>query len=196
MAAAELHRKRVKHFHEPGHCHELTFSCYQRRQLLTNDAWREMLSRAIDSATDRHGFRTVAFVFMPEHVHLLVYPLTATGKVDALLKAIKRPFSYRIKQVLVRARSPLLKQLTVQQRPGATTFGFGRKGRDTIGTSRIRVRCWPQLTTSTETLFRRGLVKRAVDWRWSSARCYLQADAHVDSMLPTIHKLPAEFLSS
>jgi len=36
------HRKRVKHFDEPGHCHELTFSCYRRMSLLTNNVWRRM----------------------------------------------------------------------------------------------------------------------------------------------------------
>ena len=44
------HRKTVRHYHEPGHFHEFTFSCFERRQLLTNDVWREKLSRCIDAA--------------------------------------------------------------------------------------------------------------------------------------------------
>ena len=39
------HRKLVKHYHEPGDFHELTFSCYKRTPLLTNDDWRRRLSR-------------------------------------------------------------------------------------------------------------------------------------------------------
>jgi putative transposase len=41
----------------------------------------------------------------------------------------------------------------------------------------------------------RGLVMRAVDWKWSSARFYLQADFPLDSMLPKLHQLPAEYLA-
>ena len=29
----------MRHFHEAGHLHELTFSCYRRMPLLTNDSW-------------------------------------------------------------------------------------------------------------------------------------------------------------
>ena len=90
------HRKRVKHYDDPGHFHELTFSCYGRKPLLTNDHWRSMLSESIDRAIERHGFRLAAFVYMPEHVHLLVWPDSPRAKVSGLLKAIKQPFSNRI----------------------------------------------------------------------------------------------------
>ena len=60
------HRKRVRHYNEPGHCHEPTFSCYRRMPLLTNDDWREKLGGSIDRAMDRHAFSLVAFVYMPE----------------------------------------------------------------------------------------------------------------------------------
>ena len=69
------HRKRVRHFEEPGHVHELTFSCYRRLPLLTNDDWRQQLCTAIDRAIVRHRNRLLAFVLMPEHVHLVVHPL-------------------------------------------------------------------------------------------------------------------------
>ncbi len=41
------HRKQVRHYDEPGHCHEWTFSCYRRMLLLTNDVWRSMLSVSV-----------------------------------------------------------------------------------------------------------------------------------------------------
>ena len=44
--------------------------------------------------------------------------------IDALLKAIKRPFSYRIKQLLIQSGSQLLERLTIRQRPGVTTFRY------------------------------------------------------------------------
>ncbi len=41
------HRKTIKHYHEPGDFHELTFSCYRRMPLLTNDAWRGDFARGL-----------------------------------------------------------------------------------------------------------------------------------------------------
>src|SRR5690606_3141601 len=70
------HRKLIKHYHEPGDLHELTFSTYSRRPLLTNDRWRRWLSEGIDESGAKEGCRLVAFVFMPEHVHLLILPET------------------------------------------------------------------------------------------------------------------------
>ena len=74
MEKRQGHRKRVKHFHDPGHVHALTFSCFHRWPLLTNDTWREMLARSIDRAMDGHCYRLAAFVFMLEHVHLIIDP--------------------------------------------------------------------------------------------------------------------------
>jgi REP element-mobilizing transposase RayT len=71
----ERYRKRVRHFHEPGHLHEFTFSCYHRWPLLTNNDWRRRLSGAIDGANSIWRCERVAFVFMPEHIHLLANPL-------------------------------------------------------------------------------------------------------------------------
>jgi REP-associated tyrosine transposase len=86
----QSHRKLVKHHHVPGHCHELTFSCYRRMPLLSNGTWRAMLSEAIERACIGHDWALTAFVYMPEHTHLLVYPLTAEARVDHLPRAIKR----------------------------------------------------------------------------------------------------------
>ncbi len=195
MASTPSHRKRVKHYRDPGDCHELTFSTYLRQPLLTNDLWRAMLCQAIDRAALRHRHRTTAFVLMPEHVHLLVYPEADASDIDELLKAIKRPFSYRIKQLLVQSKSRLLEKLTVRQRPGVTTFRFWQEG---PGYDRNLIQAKAVLKSIDylhHNPVRRGLVTRAIDWQWSSARHYISPDPVSDSDLPTIHKLPAEFLN-
>jgi len=87
-----------------------------------------MLGESIDRAADGHGYRLFGFVFMPEHVHLLLYPLPDASTIDFLLRAIKRPLSWRIKQQLAEAGSPLLKTLTIRQRPGVETFRFWQEG--------------------------------------------------------------------
>src|SRR5688500_2066444 len=105
------HRKLVKHFHEPGDLHEFTFSCYQRRPLLTNDAWRRRLAENIDAANDQFRFQLIAFVFMPEHVHLLTLPLDVEPVIDRYLAAIKRRTSADVKEGLVAENGSLLKSL-------------------------------------------------------------------------------------
>ncbi len=84
------HRKRVKHYEGFGHLHELTFSCYKRKPMLTNDVWRGILARSLGAALGDEGFGLVAFVFMPEHVHLLVMPKARTSKVSRLLARTKQ----------------------------------------------------------------------------------------------------------
>ncbi len=97
--------------------------------LLTNDDWREILSRAIDRALEIHNWQLTAFVWMSEHVHLLVFPVSASATdIEPVLKAIKRPNSYRIKQLLIVNESPLLKRLTVRQRPEVETFRYWQEG--------------------------------------------------------------------
>jgi putative transposase len=40
---------------------------------------------------------------------------------------------------------------------------------------------------------RRGLCERAVDWRWSSARYYLDDDYNPDPALPALEPLPLDY---
>jgi REP-associated tyrosine transposase len=190
------HRKRVRHYNNPGDCHELTFSCYQRLPLLTNDKWRQMLSESIDRATERYRYRyrLAAFIFMPEHVHLLVYPDAGAANIDRLLQAIKRPYSFRIKQLLIERQSPLLKKLTIRQRPGVMTFRYWQEG---PGYDRNLYE--PKSVIAAIDYIhlnpvRRGLCAQPIDWRWSSALRFYDPSRPLDPMLPTIHPLPAEFL--
>ncbi|MAT71620.1 MAG: hypothetical protein CMJ58_19100 [Planctomycetaceae bacterium] len=194
MSIQPGHRKRVKHVEHPGHVRELTFSCYQRRPLLDDDWRREQLSVAITRALARYPWRLAAFVYMPEHVHLLVYPTTAPADVSRLLFAVKRPVSYRVKQRLADSGDPILRDLTVRQRPGRTTFRFWQEG---PGYDRNLAE--PEaVLAAIDYLHRnpvsRGLCQRARDYRWSSARWYESNGVAVDPALPPLAKLPAAFL--
>jgi putative transposase len=193
---AMSHRKAVRRSHEPGDCHELTFSCYRRMPLLTNDIWRRLLAESIDRAMRGQGFRLVAFVFMPEHVHLLTYPTGAEARLDLLLKAIKRPFSARVKQRLIDARSPLLGRLTVRERPGVERFRFWQEG----GGYDRNLRTEPAVLAAIDYIHlnpvRRGLCDQAIRWRWSSAHRFYRPDDLVDADLPEVAGLPAEFFAA
>jgi putative transposase len=195
MKRIPKHRKRIRHYHDPGHIHELTFSCYHRWPLLTNDIWRGMLAESMDRAMEGHRYRLTAFVFMPEHIHVMVYPLPEADTIDALLKAVKRPFSYRVKQLLVQSQSRLLERLTIRQRPGVTTFRYWQEG---PGYDRNITRPGTAVAAIDylhHNPVRRGLVDRAVDWKWSSARYCLVDPPQQYPGLPTVHSLPSEWLN-
>ncbi len=192
MSQSQPHHKQVHHYDDPGHFHELTFSCYHRMPLLTNDLWRAKLSESIDRAMAGQGYRLAAFVYMPEHVHLLVYPWQEAKGIAALLRAIKRPYSYRIKQLLIAEKSHLLKKLTIRQRPGVETFRYWQEG---PGYDRNLTHARTVLSAVDyihANPVRRGLCVSAVRWRWSSAEHYAAERPPDDTLLPTVHGLPAE----
>ena len=150
--------------------------------------------RGIDRAIPRHDYRLTAFVYMPEHVHLLVLPGPNASTMDRLLKAIKRPYSFRIKRLLEKINSPLLSQLTIRQRPGVETFRYWQEG---PGYDRNLDRSETVLAAIDyihHNPMRRRLVDQSVDWQWSSARWYEGLPYDPRICLPRLQRLPAEFL--
>jgi putative transposase len=181
------HRKRIKHWHEPGHPHELTFSCFQRLPLLNEDWRKRLLSQAIDRAVHRYSFDLVAFVYMPEHVHLIVLPRGDEAPIDKLLWAIKRPCSFRIKRQLVQQNSPWLRRLTIRERPGRTVFRFWQEG---PGYDRNLIK-QEAMIEAMEYIHlnpvRRGLCQLPEQWEWSSWHHYHDRDRPADRDLPRVH---------
>ncbi len=189
MNPPTAHRKQVKHYDDPGQGHELTFSCYKRLPLLDDEHRCQELSVAVDRAVRRHGFSLLAFVFMPEHVHLIVLPEEPTARISDLLFAIKRPVSYRIKQDLLARESPRLKQLTIRERPGKTAFRFWQEGpgydRNIVDQGSLsKMIDYVHLNP-----VRRGLVDHPAEWKWSSWRHYEGVSKTTDADLPKIHAL-------
>jgi putative transposase len=191
-----LHRKTIRHFHEPGHLHELTFSCFRRMPLLTNDPWRRLLAQCLDAAVKETQVLLVAFVFMPEHVHLLVYPAASPHSISYLLARVKQPFSKQAHSLLVDSDGRLLERLMVKERPGKTCFRFWQEG---PGFDR-NLHSPDAIVASLDYLHtnpvKRGLCRQAIDWRWSSARFYLaEPPAQQYEGLPRVHGLPVGALS-
>ena len=187
------HRKTVRHVHEAGHLHELTSSCYRSLPLLTNDEWRERLARSLDEANREAGVEFVGFVFMPEHLHLLVHLTDPTRSIGRYQARIKQPFSGQIKVILVQeGRSELLRRLTVRERPGKVCPRFWQKGsgfdRNLFSTGAIEA----SLAYLHENPVKRGLCRHVLDWRWSSARYDLgDPPTQQHSPLPFVHGLHA-----
>jgi putative transposase len=191
MGIDHSHRKQVRHFHESGDFHELTFSCYHRLPLLTNDEWRRRLSRCLDDALLETSLQLVALVYMPEHVHLLVYPTRPEPDIGRFLARLKQPFSKGVKRLLTESESPLLRKLTVRERPGKHCFRFWQEGpgfdRNIYSPEALEA----SIGYIHNNPVKRGLCRKATDWKWSSARYYLLARPRQQFPdLPHIHGVP------
>ena len=69
-----MSKLRRKSYNDPGHAHFLTFSCFRRVEIFADDHVCDMLAQSIIRARDLREMDLWAYVFMPDHVHLLVRP--------------------------------------------------------------------------------------------------------------------------
>jgi len=151
---------------------------------------KSLLSEAIDRAVRRHGFELGAFVYMPEHVHLLVHARGPDYDIAKLLYAIKKPCSERIKRHLQQTDSRMLEQLTATGTRRKTTFRFWQKG---PGYDR-NVILDGTLLVEAEYLHNNPVRRRLVDspdqWKWSSWQYYHCPHSVPAPGLPRINGLP------
>ena len=182
-------RKRCQRYDDPGHAHELTFSCYRRLPLLSRDRTREWLVEAIEDARGRERFDLWAYVIMPEHVHVLIHPREHGYEVSRILWRIKRPLGRRAVAYL-RVNAPsFLARLTVKRGDGKQETRFWQAGggydRNIVEPTTVRnVIDYIHLNP-----VRRGLVERPDDWIWSSARWYSglrPVPLEIDSTVPRV----------
>jgi len=163
------HRQhRPRGFNDPGHAHELTFSCFHRYPFLSRDRTCQWLAEAIDAARRQLDYAVWAYVFMPDHVHLIVCPRRPAHDTSEFLKALKEPVSRRAVRYL-RDNSPdWLPRIRVT-RGERIEHRFWQPGRG-----------YDRNITSARTLqsmidyihlnpVRRGLVETVASWKWSSA---------------------------
>lgn len=64
--------KGLKRITGRGDLHLITFCCYQRRALLSSVAAKNAAIKILEEVRVRYGFAIIGYVFMPEHVHLII----------------------------------------------------------------------------------------------------------------------------
>jgi putative transposase len=160
-------QQRPRGYNDPGHAHELTFSCYRKHPFLTERTC-QWLSKAIQNACQKLRYALWAYVFMPDHVHLVVWPKDRQYDDSDFLKAVKEPVSRRAVQFLRRESPDWLKKIRVR-RGAKVEHHFWQPGRGhdrNIIATRTLLRMIDYIHQNP---VRRGLVERACDWKWSSA---------------------------
>ena len=168
------HRKTCKRYNEPGHAHSLTFSCFRRQPFLSKDRTRRWLIDAIDRARAKHKVHVWAYVIMPEHAHLLIWPTRPDYDISNFLQSLKTSVT-RAALPWVRANHPaFLPQMEHVQPNGERHYRFWQRGggfdRNIVELASV----WNHIHYIHANPVRRGLCLKAEDWFWSSAADYLR----------------------
>ena len=163
-------RKTRRSFNDPGHAHFLTYSCYRRLPLLTRDRTRRWVIDAMLRVRETQDVAIWAYVIMPEHVHLLVWPRRPRYEMRRILAALKRPVSVAAREHLeTTANQQWLQKLTVKY-PDREVFRFWQPGGG-YDSNIVRERTVQAVIDYIHrNPVRRGLVHHELDWEWSSAR--------------------------
>ncbi|NBC10968.1 MAG: hypothetical protein GVY24_04430 [Planctomycetes bacterium] len=156
----------------PGHAHELTFSCYRRMPLLSRDRTRRWLIDALEHARRKHEVMLIAYVIMPEHVHLIVKPSRAAYRMEEFARSVKQSVARRALNWLREHEPGFLPRLAGERAAGRVRHHFWMPG----GGYDRNIDQPETLPNMLDYLHanpvRRGLVDRPCDWIWSSARFY------------------------
>lgn len=164
-----VRRKIRKALDEPGHAHFLTYSCLRCWPLLSSDRIRHWVVEGMEETRRRLDVALWAYVIMPEHVHLLLFP-ESECPMRRVLAALKRGVSKRARSYLIETgQHDWLERLTIRH-PSRTVFRFWQPG------GGYDHNIWKQRTLREVVGYihanpvRRGLVESPEDWYWSSAR--------------------------
>lgn len=156
-------------YNDPGHVHFLTFSCFRRSQAFVEDLACELFAVFLNKSRERQNFDLWAYVFMPDHIHLLIRPRRDEYSMSRILKSIKGPFARRYVEEwkwynlgrlrLLRIDSSSEPKYRVWQKGG-------RYDRNLFGPESIK-RAIDYIEYNP---VRRGFITAVLDWKWSSAR--------------------------
>ncbi len=180
---------RLRRHDEPGHTHFWTVSCYQRLTFFWHDAMKRVVVDGLRVLQERFGVCLVAYVVMPEHVHVLVYPHPKGDDtpvpISQLWHAFKKHVGFHGKQCLRNlwvtdrklwsqplnnwARGDFDKQIIMNTRG----YDFNIDRQNTL---------LEKIDYCHKNPITRGLVESPADWHWSSYRYYESGDSSVLKM--------------
>ncbi len=163
--AQRTHRVRVEH---TNHLRFLTFSCFQRLALFKNDAIKDAFVDHLGAAREKHRFHLIAWVVMPEHVHLLLWPRLPEAPVSAILRTLKQRFAQQVIARWRTLRAPIFPRII--DSGGVPRFWLRGGGHDRNVWSDEEIA--EKIAYIHRNPVTRGLVRSPEEWKWSSARWY------------------------
>lgn len=145
----------LRRYHFSGQSHFITFSCYRRRKFLLRDDVRRILTQVLEETRKRFNLLIYGFVWMPEHIHILISE-PENGLIADAIHHFKLSSS---KLVKTRVKDWKIESSLWQKRY------FDRNVRDY---DEFQVK----LQYTHRNPVKRGLCAEPGDWPWSSFRHY------------------------
>jgi putative transposase len=166
-----LHRKTCTRYDIDGQSHCLTFSCFQRQAFLSRQRCRVWLAEALTGGRVEGLYDLWGYVFMPEHVHLVLLPRPGV-KISRILFTIKTSVAKRA-VVWVRRECPaFLERMEDRQPNGRRQYRFWQRGGGYDRNLRTVHDVREKINYIHANPLRRGLVTDIDDWYWSSYRAW------------------------
>lgn len=163
----------LKHYDHDGRARFVTFSTHQRIPVLTDHATNNIVVNAILYVCHAYHLRLLAYVIMPEHVHLVVVPPLA-AKLGPIVGEMKFSSAMRIHELLITRQSLLLERLHAV-RNGVTKFCLWQR-RCYDHNCRTESSVWEKVNYCHNNPVKRGLVHNPEDWDWSSYSYYRRSN--------------------
>lgn len=161
-------RRHRTNINEARHAHELTFSCDHRFPFLMAERTCQWLVEAIEQARREWDFSVWAWVFMPDHAHVIIFPTQDEYDIADFRKAIKAPVARKAIAYLEEHAPEWLPRITRRRgRKVERLFWQSGGGYDRNIITRHTLRS--MIDYLHDNPVRKELVLRARDWRWSSA---------------------------
>lgn len=165
----------MKRIERLGDFRYLTFSTYQQLPLFRSDTIKDAFVGAIHEMRLRCETAIVAYVVMPEHVHMVVFPRRAEWPVSRSLHLLKRDFARNVTSRWRELKAPILGR--TRDAEGRQRFWQPGGGYDRNVFSDGELS--EKINYIHQNPVERGLVARAVEWKWSSASWYASGEGAI-----------------
>ncbi|MFG0334106.1 MAG: transposase [Maioricimonas sp. JB049] len=110
-----------------------------------------------------------AYVIMPNHVHILLWPTTHDYSISIILSTIKQSVARRAIPFVKKHAPDFLERMEDRQSSGRSSYRFWQRGGGYDRNITEPRAVWATMKYIHANPVRRGLCHRPIEWPWSSA---------------------------
>jgi len=165
MPSTRIHRKA---WDNDWAVHCLTFSTFRRQPFFPGTQAADWFLHALADARQACPFHLFAYVIMPEHVHVVLQAFPGVA-MRTILWRLKRPVTSAALDWVAQRRPDFLARMADLQPSGKVAHRFWQRGGGYDRNLRTPSDVHEKIGYVHDNPVRRGLVKCAEDWPYSSA---------------------------
>ncbi|MGA2631367.1 MAG: transposase [Terriglobia bacterium] len=177
---------RQRHIYGLNHLHYLTASTYRRARVFDSERFRSHFVKTLGALRASLGFKLLGYVLMPEHFHLLIWPLEQANPSQIIQRLKERTAIFILENLHENRPFPWCRKMLERLTLPSTVHLHGpnrvwqRRFYDlNVWSERKRLE---KLNYMHGNPVKRGLVSSPAQWPWSSYRFYYLEDSSVLAM--------------